>query len=99
MKLLLVAAREAGRPVSDGHLSKLQNRIDWAYTQGLFQDRSVLNLLRVERNERGHSSPPLAEREALLKVAPYLAGLYIDYLILIEQRRAAFEALRIAKKS
>ena len=52
----------------------------------MFRDKATLNLLKNERNERGHEPPTLTERLAIMQFAPYLAGLYIDFLVLIEQR-------------
>lgn len=86
MKLLLETARDSGAPVLEGHLKTLKGRIDWALGEGMFADKSTLQLLKNERNERGHEPPTREEREASLKFAPFLAGLYIDYLILIESR-------------
>ena len=84
--LLEIARDHAGATVLDGHLARLQNRIDWAVSKGVFRDKATLNLLRNERNERGHQPPTIDERRAVMKFAPYLAGLYIDYLIMIDQR-------------
>jgi hypothetical protein len=87
MRQMLEVARNSGSlPVLDGHINKLQNRIDWALNQGVFRDKATLNLLRIERNERGHEPPTLDERRAIMKFAPFLAGLYLDYLILIQDR-------------
>jgi hypothetical protein len=83
---LLEAGRAAGRPVSEKDLNRLNARIEWALAQDVFRDKASLNLLRIERNERGHQPPTLEEREAILKFAPFLAGLYLDYLIMIEDR-------------
>lgn len=99
MTLLVQAARNAGHPVSDGNLGKLNHRIDWAFSQGVLKDKATLTLLRVERNERGHEPPTLAERVALEKAAPFLAGLYIDYLILIEQQIASIQSEGKSTKS
>lgn len=86
MRYLLESARDLAKmPVSDGHLKRLQNRIDWALSNGIFEDGATLNLLRNERNERGHQPPTPEERRAIMRFAPFLAGLYIDYLIIIEK--------------
>ena len=90
---LLLAARGSGYEVLEGHLKKLSNRIDWALAKGVFHNKTELNLLRNERNERAHENPPpLAERQAQLKVAPTLASLYLDYLVSIEQLITKFQA-------
>ena len=87
MRHLLETARDyTAATVLEGHLARLQNRIDWAVSKGVFGDRATLNLLKNERNERGHEPPSLDERQAIMKFAPYLASLYIDYLVMIDQR-------------
>jgi hypothetical protein len=87
MRYLLETARDhAGAAVLDGHLARLQSRIDWAVNKGVFRDKATLTLLKIERNEHGHEPPTLEERRAIMKFAPYLAGLYIDYLIMINHR-------------
>lgn len=92
MRLLLEAARDqGGLPVSDGHINRLQSRIDWAVSQRVFTDKANLVLLKNERNERGHEPPAPDEQEATMKYAPYLANLYIDYLIMIDDRIRGFK--------
>jgi hypothetical protein len=62
------------------------NMVDCAKDNGLMTDLGVTNLLRQERNNRAHGSrPSLAERRALLNSAQYIAGMYIDYIILFEE--------------
>jgi hypothetical protein len=93
MRLLLESARDhAAVPVLEGHLRLLQNRIDWAVTKGVFRDKATLSLLKNERNERGHEPPTVEERQAIMKFAPFLAGLYIDYLIMIDVRVRQIQA-------
>lgn len=66
---------------------KLVQMVDSAKQCGLISDLGVANLLRQERNERAHGEPPsLEEREALMNSIQYLAGLYIDYIILFCKR-------------
>ena len=65
---------------------KLVDMVDCAKTNRLITDLGVANLLRQERNNHAHGSrPPLAERQALMNSAQYLAGLYIDYIILFDE--------------
>jgi len=90
LRNMLEVARDCGLPVLEGHLARIQNRIDWALTRGVFRDKATLNLLRLERNERGHEPPTVGEQRAIMKFAPFLAELYIDYLLLIEHRIASF---------
>ncbi|WP_110516392.1 sigma factor-like helix-turn-helix DNA-binding protein [Herpetosiphon llansteffanensis] len=61
---------------------KLVEMVDYAKNQNLITDLGAVNLLRQERNNNAHGSrPTLSERQALMNSAPYLAGLYIDYII------------------
>ncbi|HEY5892004.1 MAG TPA: hypothetical protein VIT91_02125 [Chthoniobacterales bacterium] len=85
-RLLEIARDYAKAPVIEGNLAKLHNRIDWAVSRGVFGDKATLMLLKNERNERGHQPPTLDERRAVMKFAPFLAGLYIDHLIMIDDR-------------
>jgi hypothetical protein len=65
---------------------KLANMVDCAKDNGLITDLGVANLLRQERNNRAHGSrPSLAERRALVNASQYIAGMYIDYIILFEE--------------
>lgn len=71
---------------SDPAKWKLGNMVDGAKQCGLITDLGVANLLRQERNERAHSDPPsLDERQALMNSAQYLAGLYIDYILVFSK--------------
>ncbi len=100
MRSLLEAARDHGSlPVTEGNLKTLQTRIDWAISHLVFVDKSTLNLLRTERNERGHQPPTPEERAAVMKVAPYLAGLYLDFLLMIESRITQFKATAHSSRS
>ena len=74
--------------VTQDDLSKLYKMVQWAGKTGLVTDETALQYLRIERNDRGHGAPAERdEREALLKNAPTLIQFYIDYIILLEQRR------------
>lgn len=86
MKELLLAAKLRGNPpVADGHIEKLNNRIEWAIKHGFLNDKPTVNLLRNERNERAHGHGPSEnERVAIMKSAPFLAGLYLDYIVIID---------------
>ena len=99
MKQLLQGAKDAGLPILPGHMDRLQSRIDWAFSQGLFHDKPTLNVLRIERNERGHHPPTEDERRAAMKYAPFLAGLYLDYLIMIEKHIESFRSAKTGLKS
>ena len=59
--------------------------VDCAKENGLITDLGITYLLRQERNNRAHGSrPSLAERRVLLNSAQYIAGMYIDYILLEE---------------
>ena len=75
-------------PVTSDDLSKLYKMVQWAGKTGLVADETVLQYLRIERNDRAHGAPAARdEREALLKLAPTLIPIYLDYIILLENRR------------
>ena len=74
--------------VTQDDLSKLYKMVQWAGKTGLVTDETALQYLRIERNDRGHGAPAERdEREALLKNAPTLIQFYVDYIVLLEQRR------------
>lgn len=76
-------------PVTADDLSKLYKMVQWAGKTGLVADETALQYLRIERNGRAHGAPAARdEREALLKIAPTLIPIYLDYIILLENRRA-----------
>jgi len=53
-------------------------------------DTAALSYLRSERNERAHGTMPSAEeRRALMRAAPTLAGLYVDYVSFFANQGAA----------
>ncbi|GAA5529360.1 sigma factor-like helix-turn-helix DNA-binding protein [Herpetosiphon gulosus] len=61
---------------------KLVDMVDYAKNQNLIIDLGAVNLLCQERNNPAQGlRPTLSERQALMNSAPYLAGLYIDYII------------------
>lgn len=79
-------------PVTQDDLSKLFKMVEWAGKTGLIIDTTALHYLRIERNDGGHGEPAAVdEREALLKNAPTLIRFYLDYIVLLEQRREKFE--------
>ncbi len=60
---------------------RLDQLIVIAERSGLITDAAALSYLRQERNERAHGTMPSAEeRQALMRAAPTLAGLYVDYI-------------------
>jgi hypothetical protein len=86
INLVNVAETSGKIPVSDWAKQKLHNRVEWAINHGVFTDPSTARLLKTERNNRSHGVPSLEERESLMKFAPYLSELYVDYLVLIESK-------------
>lgn len=75
-------------PVTVDDLSKLYKMVQWAGKTGLVTDETALQYLRIERNDRAHGAPAARdEREALLKIAPTLIPIYLDYIVLLENRR------------
>lgn len=91
MRQLLEAARDhAGMPVTEKQIFSVGSRIAWAVSHKVFHDEATLNLLKHERNARGHEPAPIEERRAIMKFAPFLAGLYLDYLVIIEKKIQTF---------
>lgn len=92
LKDYVEAAVSVGRLPSvlglDSSKWKLAGMVDLVAKEGLINDKSVLHLLREERNKSAHGSmPSLAERQVLMNNAPYLAALYIDYIALFDNLR------------
>jgi len=70
-------------------MKKLFNMVQWAGKNDVIIDNTALQYLRIERNDRGHGAPPEKdERQALLSNAPTLIQFYLDYIVLLEKRRA-----------
>jgi hypothetical protein len=89
LKQYMLKVQEEGlTPVSQEDLKRLFNMVRWAGKTGLISDETALHYLRLERNDRGHGVPPeIDEREALLNNAPTLVRFYLDYIVLLEQRK------------
>ena len=76
-------------PVTSNDMKKLFNMVQWAGKNDVIIDNTALQYLRIERNDRGHGAPPEKdERQALLSNAPTLIQFYLDYIVLLEKRRA-----------
>ena len=59
--------------------------VDCAVENQIVADIPILNFLRHERNERLYGRMlPHSEREILMKHSPFMAGLYIDYMKLLD---------------
>jgi len=89
LKQYMLKVKEKGLiPVSEHDLKRLFNMVQWAGDKGLITDETALHYLRLERNDRGHGIPPeIDERQALLNNAPTLVSFYLDYIVLLEQRK------------
>ena len=73
----------------------LGKMVNEAVKAGLITDNHHVNLLREQRNERGHGpGPSLDERQLLHGKAGFWAGLYMDYIILFERRTVELTGTR-----
>lgn len=64
---------------------RLNDMVILAKDNGIITDLSVLNYLRQERNNRAHGTmPTLVERQLLMRNVENLAGLYIDYINVLD---------------
>ena len=89
LKMFLIVAQQEGTfLVVKNDLARLVNMIDCVVREGIIEKKTQLTFLREERNERAHGAiPQTHEREALMRYAPFLAGLYIDHIIIFHQER------------
>lgn len=63
----------------------LNGMVDCAKDNGIITDNATFHYLRQTRNDRAHGTmPSLAERQLLLKHVQYIAGLYIDYIKILD---------------
>jgi len=59
--------------------------VECARDNGIISDHATFHYLRQARNDRAHGTmPSLAERQLLIKSIQYIAGLYIDYIKLLD---------------
>lgn len=74
-------------PVSSDDLSRLVSMIECVAKNGIIKNKHELTYLREERNRRAHGEiPTVAEREDLMRKSEFLANLYIDYIVLFEEK-------------
>lgn len=74
--------------VTRNDLSRLANMIDCVTRENIIQRKHRLTFLRQERNEGAHGNIPEREdREKLMQDAPFLAGSYIDHIIVFHEKR------------
>jgi hypothetical protein len=63
----------------------LNGMIDCAKDNGIITDHATFHYLRQARNDRAHGTmPSSAERKVLIKHVQYIAGLYIDYIKILD---------------
>lgn len=85
---MIMAETVSAYPVGLGNYNKLNNMIQWVESQGIVSDKTALNLLRLERNDRAHSTAPtLEQRNMMLKSSPWMANLYLDYIVFFTDKR------------
>gem|GEM_PF-2878402 len=90
LKAYLVAANTKGiLSTIPGNKSpeklSLAEMVSCVKNNGIITNDAVLSLLRQGRNDRAHGGmPSLAERQVLMKSVPYIAGMYIDYIKLLD---------------
>ncbi|RLF62263.1 MAG: hypothetical protein DRN33_05765 [Thermoplasmata archaeon] len=99
LRTTLLDYREAGLvKFPDSALQGLSSAVNLAVQTGIIKEKHHLDFLRRERNERAHgTSPSIEERLALLKQAPYLAGLYIEYIALLEKKQSDLKLNKISR--
>lgn len=74
-------------PALDPGKWRLNDMVRIAADNGFISDRSVMNLLREERNERAHGTMPSAEeRSIMMQIAPTHASMYVDYIAFFANR-------------
>jgi DNA-directed RNA polymerase delta subunit len=89
LKNYLILAKSKGilKTVPNKDSSKwiLRTMIDCAIKNDLIKDKTILELLRAERNARAHGNmPSLEERQTLMKSVKFIVKLYIDYTKLFD---------------
>ncbi|MCA9948751.1 MAG: hypothetical protein KDE48_03825 [Anaerolineales bacterium] len=89
LKALLQKAKAVNAfQVTRNDLSRLANMIDCVTRENIIQRKHRLTFLRQERNERAHGNIlEREEREKLMQDAPFLAGSYIDHIIVFHKKR------------
>ena len=69
-------------------IGRLVDMIDCVERNGIVKNKHHLNLLRQERNEHAHGEIPTEqERKRLMEQAPFLAGLFIDYITFFYEKK------------
>jgi hypothetical protein len=89
LKTYLLTANVKGKLKIISHKApdkwRLVDMVDCAKENGIITDHAVFHFLRQERNARAHGTmPALAERRVLMNSVQYIAGMYIDYIKLLD---------------
>jgi hypothetical protein len=80
--------------ITPNNYSKLNNMIQWVEKEQLVSDKTALNFLRNERNDRAHGKPPSeSERRIMFESSPWVATMYLNYIVFFEK-----ESKRIRSK-
>jgi hypothetical protein len=75
-------------PVTSKDLDRLVDMINCLERNKVVTEKHHLTLLREHRNERAHGDiPNIAERQKLMKHAPFLGDMYIKYIALLNDKR------------
>jgi hypothetical protein len=84
---MVTAEKLKAYSVGPNNYSKLNNMIQWIESQGIVSDKTALNFLRHERNDRAHGkAPTVEERKIMLESAPWVASLYLNYIVYFEEK-------------
>jgi hypothetical protein len=79
--------------VNPNNYNKLNNMIQWIESQHIVSDKTALNFLRHERNDRAHGKAPTKdELRIMLESAPWVASLYLNYIVLFEEKLKAIKS-------
>jgi hypothetical protein len=74
--------------VTSADLEKLASMIDCLERNKIISEKHVLTFLRQDRNERAHGKIPSSEeRERLSQDAPHSAGLFIQYISILNKKK------------
>lgn len=90
LKAYLIKASAKGKltnnpPGKSSDKWNLIGMVDCAKENNIITDHATFHYLRQTRNDRAHGSmPSLAERQVLMKHVQYIAGLYIDYIKILD---------------
>jgi hypothetical protein len=65
--------------------------INWTKAQGIITDPTALNFLRLARNTLTHDDLAVEERLILFNNAGWMAGMYLDYILLFSAKEHALQ--------